>query len=152
MSRDTGGYGLCKHCRSVFAKKNASQRFCSDDCREQYYLIQKENLRHVEKARYSIFERDDFKCVYCGKSSIEDGVVLCIDHIEPYSVRMNNNVYNLITSCSQCNISKGPYSLRRDVYDRIIARNKKRTNEKMSEDAKSFVNVLLELHFNKQKK
>ena len=33
--------------------------------------------------RFNIFNRDNFRCTYCGRSSSEDGVKLEVDHIIP---------------------------------------------------------------------
>jgi 5-methylcytosine-specific restriction endonuclease McrA len=139
------GYGICRHCRNTFKKRSHSNQYCTNDCKEQYILLQREN---TIKSKYLIFERDDFKCVYCGKSPIEDSVTLVIDHIEPYSINRNNNIYNLITSCVKCNIGKGPLPLRKEIYDRIIKRNKIRTDMKISKDSQQFVNEILIKYFN----
>lgn len=56
------------------------------------------------KVRFEIFKRDNFTCQYCGKSAPE--VVLNVDHIEPVSKGGTNDLYNLITSCFECNNGK----------------------------------------------
>jgi hypothetical protein len=142
---------ICAHCRKVFEKRYFNERYCSKKCHEEHVLVKKENMVNVEKARYKIFERDEFRCVYCGKSSIEDNISLCIDHVEPYSVKMNSNVYNLVTACYQCNFGKGPYSMRKEIYERVIAENKRRTDNKISRDSQSFVNSVLKWFFDETK-
>lgn len=146
------GYDVCRQCRIVFKKERSNSKFCCDKCSEQFKFISLENLRNIEKSRYIIFERDEFKCVYCGRSSIEHGCVLCIDHIDPYSINMNNNIYNLITSCFECNSTKERKELSWDVYRRIIDVNKKRTDNKISEDSRSFVSTVMEIYFKAMKK
>ena len=55
--------------------------------------------------RWQIFERDDFKCVACGKSA-NDGAILHIDHIIPKSKGGKNTIDNYQTLCHLCNIGK----------------------------------------------
>lgn len=56
------------------------------------------------KIRFEIFKRDSFKCQYCGRSAPD--VVLNVDHITPVSKGGTNDVFNLITSCFECNNGK----------------------------------------------
>jgi 5-methylcytosine-specific restriction endonuclease McrA len=46
------------------------------------------------------------KCIYCGRTSIEDGVKLVIEHIYPVSKGGTYELFNLITACNECNLSK----------------------------------------------
>lgn len=55
--------------------------------------------------RWQVFERDDFKCVACGKSS-HDGAILHVDHIRPKSRGGSNKMDNYQTLCHLCNIGK----------------------------------------------
>lgn len=60
--------------------------------------------------RFSVLERDGFRCVYCGKSAI-DGVCLSVafhaDHVHPRSKGGSDSFNNLATACSDCNLGKG---------------------------------------------
>jgi len=58
-----------------------------------------------KKTRFEVFKRDSFKCQYCGRSSPD--VLLHIDHINPVANKGDNSLFNLITSCSDCNLGKG---------------------------------------------
>lgn len=61
-----------------------------------------------EKLRFYIFERDNFKCEYCGsKKGTHNNVILHVDHIIPVSKGGKNNICNLVTSCEKCNLGKG---------------------------------------------
>lgn len=61
-----------------------------------------------EVARRSIFERDDYTCIYCGKSMDKDGnLVLHVDHIKPFSLGGLDLAMNLVTACERCNLVKG---------------------------------------------
>jgi hypothetical protein len=55
--------------------------------------------------RWQVFDRDDFKCVACGKSA-HDGAILHIDHIIPKSKGGSNTMDNYQTLCHLCNIGK----------------------------------------------
>lgn len=58
-----------------------------------------------KKLRFEVFKRDSFKCQYCGKSAPD--VILHVDHIVPVKEGGTNDISNLITSCSDCNLGKG---------------------------------------------
>lgn len=60
-----------------------------------------------KKVRFGVFERDRFTCQYCGRTPIEDGVILQADHIVSVKNGGNNDTENLTTSCWDCNIGKG---------------------------------------------
>lgn len=56
------------------------------------------------KKRFSVLERDDFRCQYCWKTWKD--VSLEVDHIIPKSKWWNDELDNLITCCRECNIGK----------------------------------------------
>ncbi len=57
------------------------------------------------KLRDFIFQKYNYKCVYCGKKGEE------IEHIVPKSKGGTNSVKNLTLSCRECNIAKGNLTL-----------------------------------------
>lgn len=61
--------------------------------------------------RLQIYCRDGFACVYCG-STVEDGIVLSLDHVLACELGGNNEAKNLVTSCVSCNSSKSDLSTR----------------------------------------
>lgn len=61
------------------------------------------------KVRFEVFKRDNFKCQYCGQTAPD--VVLHIDHIIPVKDGGTNDITNLITACSDCNLGKGARKL-----------------------------------------
>jgi len=117
----------CEFCGKEFKGKN-DQKYCSRNC---CYKFHRENDIKIVKVRngyiprFLILERDNFKCVYCGKSSIEDGVKLHVDHIIPIYLGGSSDLDNLITSCEECNISKKAKSLSEEIINRL----KKHTNK-----------------------
>ncbi|MGV3724814.1 MAG: HNH endonuclease [Actinomycetota bacterium] len=58
------------------------------------------------KTRFEVFKRDGFKCQYCGRTAPD--VILHCDHINPKANDGGNEIINLITSCVDCNLGKGP--------------------------------------------
>jgi nitrate reductase cytochrome c-type subunit len=57
--------------------------------------------------RVKVLSRDNFRCVFCGKSPATDlGTRLHIDHITPFSKGGSNTLENLQTLCLQCNLGK----------------------------------------------
>jgi len=58
------------------------------------------------KLRYSILERDGFRCQSCGASAAT-GAVLHVDHICAVANGGTNDPSNLQTLCSDCNLGKG---------------------------------------------
>lgn len=57
-----------------------------------------------QRMRFEVFKRDQFTCVYCG--SHPPASIMQIDHIEPVSKGGGNDLDNLVTSCSTCNLGK----------------------------------------------
>ena len=57
------------------------------------------------KLRLQVLERDNFRCVLCGRSA-EDGVTLHTDHIIPFSQGGKTTLQNAQTLCGDCNNAK----------------------------------------------
>lgn len=57
--------------------------------------------------RYEVLKRDGFRCVVCGRSpATEHGVLLHIDHIQPWARGGETEGENLRTLCQKCNLGK----------------------------------------------
>ena len=65
------------------------------------------------KLRFEVFKRDSFRCQYCGRSAPQ--VLLHVDHIEPVAEGGTNDITNLVTACSECNLGKGAGRLSDDA-------------------------------------
>ncbi len=100
---------VCKKCGNQFETLHVSVGYCP----------QCEKSIPKGKGTWIIFNRDDFRCIYCGKSSVEDGVKLHADHIYPRSLGGDDYADNLVTSCINCNLSKLAGVLDGDIMKRI---------------------------------
>lgn len=113
----------CKWCSNLFEKKRDKHYFCKPEC----YAAHTDSLKKpfedsIKIARNDIFARDNFRCVYCGKSSIEDGVKLQLDHLYPKEKGGSNSPYNIVTCCNACNVNKGGKIYSMDIMYRIWVR------------------------------
>jgi hypothetical protein len=106
---------VCQHCGSSFTRAEFSDHvnFCSAECRSL--------ATDPKRSAFRIFERDTFRCCYCGSSSIEDDIRLHVDHILPYSQGGTDTAANLVTSCESCNVGKSDNPLSDDVVRRLMA-------------------------------
>jgi 5-methylcytosine-specific restriction endonuclease McrA len=55
--------------------------------------------------RNGIFERDEFRCVYCGEQFPAEELTL--DHVQPRVRGGDRSEGNLVTACNACNTLKG---------------------------------------------
>lgn len=78
------------------------------------------NGRRRRRKAWLIFQRDDFRCVYCGKSSVEDQVKLEAEHVVPRSQGGTDTAGNLVTSCLECNRSKFDQELEDEQVERLL--------------------------------
>ena len=66
----------------------------------------KRRRTHIPRGlRHEVFKRDNYTCVECGASK-EDGATLHIDHKIPVSKGGTDELSNLQTLCSDCNLNK----------------------------------------------
>lgn len=77
-----------------------------------FIMASKKRKALSQKVRFEVFKRDSFTCQYCGRKAPD--VVLHVDHIEPVAGGGTNDMLNLITSCSVCNVGKGATALSDD--------------------------------------
>ena len=56
-----------------------------------------------ERTRLAVFDRDGYRCVYCGAHNID----FHADHVIPVSRGGQSELDNLVTACRFCNLSKG---------------------------------------------
>ena len=65
--------------------------------------------------RFEVFKRDNFTCRYCGKKP--PAVVLEVDHVLPKCEGGEDDEFNLVTACFDCNRGKG----KRQLIDNHVA-------------------------------
>lgn len=58
-----------------------------------------------KSVRFAVFDRDNFTCRYCGRST-DDQITLEVDHVIPRSKGGGDEIENLVTSCFECNRGK----------------------------------------------
>jgi hypothetical protein len=56
------------------------------------------------KVRFEVFKRDCFTCQYCGRKAPD--IVLNVDHVDPVAKGGSGAIFNLVTSCFDCNSGK----------------------------------------------
>jgi hypothetical protein len=70
--------------------------------------------------RNGIFERDGFRCVYCGEQF--PSAELTLDHVQPRVRGGDRSEGNLVTACGGCNTLKGQRRLSAFLHDNDAAR------------------------------
>jgi len=123
---------ICKHCNGKFLTKRLNQLYCSKKCRKECVPAElKEKYSGTGNLKgFNIFERDNFRCAYCGKTSYEDGAKLVVEHIFPRSKGGTNDGHNIITACNDCNAKKGnkviDWNIILTLWQVVDERNKKK--------------------------
>ena len=59
---------------------------------------------NVRENRIKIYERDEYKCRYCGKQLTR--FTSTLDHVKPVAEDGDNSFDNLVTACLECNSRK----------------------------------------------
>jgi hypothetical protein len=65
--------------------------------------------------RTAVFERDGYRCVYCGTVSAPE--LLSVDHVQPRVKGGDHSGGNVVTACVPCNTAKGMRSLVQYLMD-----------------------------------
>lgn len=105
--------------------------------------------RDVKYSRQTIFERDAFRCAYCGKEFRRSE--LTIDHIVPRAKGGKSSFKNTISACVPCNSKKGHKTLEesgmklhfKPKKPKWISPLNKVPRQKMLESWKTFLNRAL---------
>jgi hypothetical protein len=71
---------------------------------------------NIRENRQKVFERDSYKCHYCGKQLTRFSATL--DHIQPAAEGGDNSFDNLVTACLHCNSKRRS----QPVMDTLAAR------------------------------
>lgn len=59
---------------------------------------------NVKENRIKVYERDSYKCRYCGKQLTR--FTCTLDHVTPVAAGGTNSLENLVTACLGCNSRK----------------------------------------------
>lgn len=70
--------------------------------------------------RNGIFERDGYRCVYCGAQFPAEELTL--DHVQARVKGGDRSEGNLVTACEACNIKKGHRRLSHFLHENADAR------------------------------
>ena len=99
----------CKSCGEILpAGSRSTREFCNNTCRWDWHNLKTKRKRVPADVRFDVFHRDEFTCVYCGMTPLEDAAELQVDHLvalEDGGAPLDLN--NLVTSCVECNQGKG---------------------------------------------
>jgi hypothetical protein len=102
-NRDGTLYKVClpeeiELCREAMKKLEVSVKAPINSVKEADFY-------NVAENRLQVFERDEYRCHYCGKQLTRFTATL--DHVQPVSKGEDNSLGNLITSCLFCNSRRG---------------------------------------------
>lgn len=111
INRD--GWAYCRNCHQQVGQP------------KEIGLKQNKRKPITKKTRFEVFKRDGFTCQYCGATP--PSVILHVDHIDPVANGGSNDMDNLTTSCSHCNLGKGKNSL--DSVPKSLAEKAEETKE-----------------------
>jgi len=68
----------------------------------------KKRRRAISKhLRVQVLARDGYRCLMCGRT--KDEVALHVDHVRPLDAGGTDELSNLATLCTDCNLGKGAY-------------------------------------------
>ena len=65
--------------------------------------------------REAVFERDEWRCVYCGAQFAP--AALTVDHVQPQVRGGDGSGGNVVTACATCNLRKGDRRLSEFLLD-----------------------------------
>lgn len=119
---------VCKH-KVAIEKLNYYEwakyleKINSDDVMDHLLTKIDESSRrtNLEYYRNILFEEFENKCFYCGKSVTKNAVH--VDHFIPWSFIKDDNLWNFVLACPQCNESKKDKLAPRTELDLLVRRN-----------------------------
>lgn len=91
------------------------------------------------RTRFEVFKRDRFTCAYCGRTPPE--VLLHVDHIHPVAAGGSDDMANLITACSTCNLGKSSVPLEEGTRP-VVTRDVVEDLSERLEQARAYMELL----------
>jgi len=102
---------LCIHIKKETKEKELNRTIAMgvinsfyDKKQKNFDLGDKNSFGIMNKKRFTVLEKHNFSCFYCGKKPPE--VELEIDHIIPKAKGGSNELSNLVPACRECNRGK----------------------------------------------
>lgn len=114
----------CEFCNDSFKTDLHHKKYCSRKCGEDYQEAKR------SRGKFLVYYRDNFTCFYCGRVSFKDNKELRVDHVYPRSKGGNNYMYNLVTTCFECNASKSDMIMEESILEEIKKEVMSRHREK----------------------
>ena len=109
MSSDILGKTLSEFVKVLTAQKRLGDiavKYIKVDLLHNKKSKPKRKRTHIPRGlRHEVFKRDNYTCVECGARK-EDGATLHVDHKIPVSKGGTDELSNLQTLCSDCNLNK----------------------------------------------
>lgn len=123
---------ICKLCKSNFRSPQPRQIYCTKVCSSQaQYLKYKKSYKITY---WDVLSRDNFQCQYCGRTPTEHGITLHMDHIKPRADGGKDELDNIVTACSECNLHKSDRPLITETaFKERLQRKPKRMNQQNTE-------------------
>lgn len=102
--RDADALNEAIYGRLVYARRERIYLSATPEERDRLLELKGPRYRITSSIRFEVFNRDNFTCRYCGRSSPE--VQLHVDHVHPVVLGGTNELSNLVTACKDCNLGK----------------------------------------------
>lgn len=96
---------LNEHAETVENSEEKSDLLASNEVNALAAKAAETKVRVMPALRWQVFQRDQWKCVSCGRNS-HNGAILHVDHIIPRSLGGIDALENFQTLCEACNIGK----------------------------------------------
>ncbi|PYU09481.1 MAG: hypothetical protein DMG37_23185 [Acidobacteria bacterium] len=90
--------------------------------------LETEDFMRTYALRHAIHAREAGRCFYCLR--VVTPSMKCLDHVVPRAQSRNNSYRNLVSSCHDCNMQKGP--CRADDFLRSLFRERKLTDRELA--------------------
>lgn len=97
----------------AYSKRERIYLDATPDERAKPLKLRTPRYKVTNKIRFEIFNRDNFTCRYCGRSSPQ--VQLEVDHVHPIALGGSNELSNLATACTECNSGKSDRTIYRET-------------------------------------
>ena len=95
--------------RAVYAEEREAKEERTEPSPQVVTLAVRQSAEQKVKVmpamRWQVFQRDDWKCVSCGRGSAQDAI-LHVDHITPRSKGGSDRIENYQSLCDLCNLGK----------------------------------------------